>query len=76
MGFSYRPLWIMLAAKELSKEQLREGISASSSTVAKMGKNEYVSMEVLDKICTFLECKIEDVIEHIPEADNLKSKIK
>lgn len=65
--FSYKPLLIQLVKKEMTKTQLREAVSMSMNTLAKISKNEYVSMEVLDKICKTLDCGIEDVIEHIKE---------
>ncbi|MCM3628785.1 helix-turn-helix transcriptional regulator [Paenibacillus glycanilyticus] len=65
MGFSYKPLFKLLVEKEMTKEELREAIGASSSTIAKMSKGENVSMEVLNKICALFNCKIEDVIEYI-----------
>ncbi len=65
--FSYKPLLIQLVKKEMTKTQLREAVGMSMNTLAKISKNEYVSMEVLDKICKTLNCGIEDVIEHIKE---------
>lgn len=62
--FSYRPLFVLLAKREMTKTQLREAIGIGTGTLAKMSKCEYVSMEVLDKICKYLNCKIEDVIEY------------
>lgn len=47
----------------MTKTQLRETVGFSTSTLAKMSKNEYVSLEIIDNICLFLNCKIEDVIE-------------
>ena len=47
----------------MTKTQLRESIGFSSSTLAKMSKNEYVSLETIDNICMFLDCRIEEVIE-------------
>lgn len=47
----------------MTKTQLREVIGFSTSTLAKLSKNEYVSLEIIDNICIFFECKIEDVIE-------------
>lgn len=47
----------------MTKTQLREAIGFSTSTLAKMSKNEYVSLEIIDNICQYLECKVEDVIE-------------
>jgi len=58
---SYQPLWITLAKKNMKKKDLYS--VASSATVARMGKGEYIALEVLDKICALLDCPIEDVIE-------------
>ncbi len=65
--FSYNPLWKTLIDKNMNKTQLREKIGISPTTLATMGKDEYIAMSVLDKICTELNCNINDVIEHIKE---------
>lgn len=62
--FSYKPLLKQLVDKEMSKTELRLKAGISTVTLAKISKNENISMEALDKICTALECRIEDVIEH------------
>lgn len=62
---SYKPLLIILVKKGLNLTQLKEGIKVSSSTIAKIKKNEYISTRVTDDICNFLNCEIEDVIEYI-----------
>lgn len=62
--FSYKPLLKTMVEKEVNKTQLGQMLNSSKATIAKISKNEYVSMEILDKICTLLDCKIEDVIEH------------
>ena len=64
--FSYKPLFTLLVQKEMTKSQLREAIGIGTGTLAKMSKGEYISMEVLDKICTYLSCSIEEVIQHQP----------
>lgn len=63
--FSYKPLLHTMIEKEITKTQLCQMLECSKTTIAKISKNEYVSMEILDKMCTLLDCKIEDVIEHI-----------
>ena len=62
--FSYKPLLKLLIDKNMTKTQLREQLGISMATLAKMSKDEYISMKVLDDICNLLNCKIEDVIEH------------
>lgn len=64
--FSYTPLFTLLVQKGMTKTQLREAIGIGTNTLAKMSKGEYVAMEVLDKICIYLQCNIEDVIKHQP----------
>ena len=64
--FNYKPLLKLLVEKEMTKSQLRIATGMSMATLAKISKNEYISMETLDKICNVLDCKIEDVIEYQP----------
>jgi putative transcriptional regulator len=66
MPFSFDPLWKLLIDKKMTKEELRVSIETSPATIAKMGKGENVSLDVLDRICKKLECKVEDVMEHVP----------
>ena len=61
--FSFNPLWKQLIDKNLTKTDLRIKADFNTATLAKMNKNEFVAMSVLDKICKTLDCKIEDVIE-------------
>ncbi len=64
--FSYKPLLKLLVDKNMTKTQLREQLGISMATLAKISKNEYISMKVLDDICNLLNCKIEDIVEHQP----------
>lgn len=64
MSFSYDPLWKLLIDKKMTKEKLRTAIKVSPATIAKMGRNENVAMSVLDKICTYLNCQLDDVVEY------------
>lgn len=50
----------------MTKTQLREAVGFSTSTLAKMTKGEYVSLETIDSICQHLNCKVEEVIEILP----------
>ena len=64
--FSYKPLLKLLIDKNMTKTQLREQLGISMATLAKISKNEYISMKVLDDICSLLNCTIEDIVEHQP----------
>lgn len=65
MAFSYDPLWKLLIDKKMTKEELRKQIKTSPATIAKMGRGENVALEVIDRICSTLDCRIEEVIEHV-----------
>ncbi|MCI8637526.1 MAG: helix-turn-helix domain-containing protein [Clostridia bacterium] len=64
--FSYNPLWKTLVDKKMKKTDLINITNLSSQTIADMGKDKYVSMSTLDKICNTLNCDISNVIQHIP----------
>ncbi|WP_458622133.1 helix-turn-helix domain-containing protein [Mesomycoplasma ovipneumoniae] len=65
MKISYKPLWHMLVERKMNKEDLKKASGISSNIVARMGKDKSVSLETIVKICTALDCKIEDVVEII-----------
>lgn len=61
--FSYAPLWKQLIDRNITKTEFRKKLKFGTNTLATMNKNGFVSMELLDKICKELDCKISDVIE-------------
>ena len=68
MAVSYKKLWKLLIDKDIKKKDLSSMAGVSPATITKMGKNGHVTTEVLLKICTALECKMEDVVEIIPDS--------
>ncbi len=67
MKVSYKKLFKLLIDKEMKKTEFAKKIGIGQNTLAKLSKNENVSMEVLIKICEGLNCKIEDVVEFVNE---------
>jgi DNA-binding Xre family transcriptional regulator len=63
MAISYKKLWKMLIDKDMKKKDLQRTAGISSATVTKLGKNENVNTEILQKICIALECDISDIME-------------
>lgn len=63
MAANYAKLWKLLIDKNINKTTLREMSGISTGTLAKLGKNDYVSTEVLEKVCRALQCDIGDIIE-------------
>ena len=64
MTFYYKPLCKLLIDKDMSKKELMEATNISKSTMDKMGRSEIVSLEIIDRICNYFNCSVEDVIEH------------
>lgn len=65
MRVSYKKLWKLLIDKNMKKKDLQEIARLSSSSIAKLGKNQIVSIEVLLKICEALDCNIGDIVDAI-----------
>lgn len=68
MRISYRPLWVMLAEREMTKKQLREISGISTASLAKLGKGENLTTDTLLKICKALNCGIPEIMETVPDA--------
>ena len=68
MSISYNRLWKLLIDKNMTKTELRLKADIATSTLAKLSKNEQVSMEVLLKICKTLNCDLSDIVEISKEA--------
>lgn len=69
MALSYNKLWKLLIDKGMTKTEMRLKADISTTTLAKMGKNETVSMDVLLRICKVLKCDISDIMELTKEED-------
>ena len=67
MSVSYKKLFKLLIDKELKKKDLREMVGIGNSTMTKLANNENVTMEVMAQICSALDCKIDDVVEILPD---------
>ena len=67
MALSYNTLWKLLIDKGMTKTEMRLKADISTTTLAKLGKNETVSMEVLLRICKVLDCNVGDIMDVINE---------
>lgn len=63
MPISYDKLWKLLIDRKMNRTELKDAAGISFNVLAKMGRNEFVSMESLYKICTSLKCSVNDVME-------------
>lgn len=63
MAISYKKLWKLLIDRDLKKKDLQILSGVSAASITKLGKNENVNTEILEKICVALECDISDIME-------------
>lgn len=70
---TFDPLWRTLKSKEMNKGDLQKLTGLSSSTIAKLSKNEVVKLDVVDRICEALKVPISDVVESIQESPSSNS---
>ena len=67
MAVSYKKLWKLLIDKNMKKKDLRAASGISTTTLAKLGKDENVSTEILSKIFAALNCDVGDIMEMVPD---------
>ena len=75
MTFNYNKLWKILIDRNMMKTDLVRAAHISTNAMAKMGKNEDVRLEVLAKVCSALDCKLDDIVDFIPEEADKVRKI-
>ena len=63
MAVSYKKLWKLLIDKGITKTEMRKQAGISTTVLAKMGKNETVSMDTLARIAAVMECGLDDIVE-------------
>jgi len=73
MGIQYKKLMKLLIDKEITKTELRLKTGIGTATLAKLSSNDYVSLEVIEKICEVLEVQPGDIMEYIPNTQTLES---
>lgn len=64
---SYKPLWHTLINKNIKKLELCQIAGISTATLAKLGKNENINTDIINRICGALDCRVDEVVEYVPE---------
>lgn len=67
LRISYNKLWKMLIDKNMNKQDLKNATGISSASIAKLGKGENITTDILLKICEVLDCRLEDIMESMKE---------
>lgn len=74
MSVDYSKLWKLLVDKHMNKSELRTSAHISTNALAKLGKNENVSLDTLEKICMALDCNIENILDFTSNTQNPESE--
>ncbi len=69
MAIRYNKLWKKLIDENMMKVDLRDQAEITTNALAKLGKNEHVSTQVLEKVCNVLHCEIQDIMEFVPDEE-------
>lgn len=72
--FSYNRLWKLLIDRKIQKQELQKMSDVSAASIAKMGRCENVTTDVLLRICEALNCKVEEIMERVPSIENTGEK--
>ncbi len=67
MKISYNRLWKLLIDKNMKKQDLKKATGLSATSIAKIGRGENVTTDVLVRICAALDCGLEDIMELVPD---------
>ena len=74
MQISYKKLWKLLIDRDMLKKDLAAKARISSTSIAKLAKNENVNTEILRKICTALQCDVSDIMEMLSDKKNQETE--
>ena len=74
MAVSYKKLFHMLIDRNMTAAELQKEAGYSANISTRMRRSEYVSLESMEKICRVLGCKVDDIVEFIPDEDKVSEK--
>ena len=69
MAVNYNKLWKLMIDKSINKTELTHLAGISTNAMAKLGRNEDVRVNVLEKLCTTLDCKLDDIVEFVSDSE-------
>jgi len=70
MSICYKKLWKLLIDRDMKKKDLQRVAGISAASITKLGKNENISTEIIQKICMALQCDVSDIMEMIEDKTN------
>ncbi len=76
MPVSYKKLWKLMIDKNINKTELTHLAGITTNAMAKLGRDEDVKVNVLEKLCTTLDCTLDDIVEFVPDSERGPEKDK
>ena len=70
MSICYKKLWKLLIDRDMKKKDLQRVAGISAASITKLGKNENISTEIIQKICMALQCDVSDIMEMVEDKTN------
>ena len=70
MSICYKKLWKLLIDRDMKKKDLQRVAGISAASITKLGKNENISTEIIQKICMALQCDVSDIMEIVEDKTN------
>lgn len=67
MAVSYKKLFSLLIEKEMSNADLQKQAGFSANIITRLKRNEYIRLQSIEKICNVLDCRVDDILEFIPD---------
>ena len=74
MAVSYKKLFHMLIDRNMTAAELQKEAGYSANISTRMRRDEFVSLDSIEKICRVLDCKVDDIVEFIPDEDKVSEK--
>lgn len=65
MAVQYNRLWKLLIDMKMKKSELKSGTGVSANVMARLGKDEYISLVSIERICSFLNCGVDEILEFV-----------
>lgn len=69
MAVSYKKLFHLMIEKDMSNAKLQQQAGFSANIITRLKRNGYISLESVESICRVMNCKVDDILEFVPEND-------
>ena len=72
MAVSYKKLFHVMIEKSITNTQLQKQAGFSANIITRLKRNDYISLETIESICKVINCKVDDILEFVPDQNSKK----